>query len=67
MSVQVRPVGWNNWSYRLTIDGVEWLFDTSYFHVQKCRQIFRHSGLKALNYLKKNSSGAQRTGRFINW
>jgi hypothetical protein len=52
---------------KLTVDGVEYEYDTSYYHAEKFKGIFRRSPLKALNHIKKNSYSEKKTGRVIDW
>jgi len=64
---EVRLVSWDYYSVKLTIDGVEYRYETSYYIVQKFRQFYRRSPLRALNHLKKNNYKWERTGRVIDW
>jgi hypothetical protein len=52
---------------KLTIDGVEYVYETSYYHIEKFKAIYRHSPVRALAHIKKNSSAYRKTGRVINW
>jgi hypothetical protein len=52
---------------KLTIDGVEYEYETSYYHIEKFKAIYRHSPARALNHIKKHSSAWRKTGRVINW
>lgn len=64
---EVRVVRVDRELVKLTVDGVEYEYETSYFHAEKFRMIFRKSPLRALNYVKKNSCWEKKTGRVIDW
>lgn len=64
---EVRVVRIDRELVKLTIDGVEYEYETSYYHSEKFRQILRKSPLKALNHIKANSYVQRKTGRVIDW
>lgn len=64
---EIRVVRVDRELVKLTIDGVEYEYDTSYYHAQKFRRILRKSPLKALNHIKANSYSFRKTGRVIDW
>ena len=51
---------------KLTIDGVEYVYETSYYHIEKFKAIYRYSPARALAHIKKNSYKCEKTGRIIN-
>jgi hypothetical protein len=51
---------------KLAIDGVEYEYETSFYHQEKFKAIYRHSPVRALAHIKKNSSACRKTGRVIN-
>lgn len=50
---------------RMGINQIEYEYETSYYHVQKFRSIYSRSRLRALNYIKKNSSSVRKTGKLL--
>lgn len=67
MITEIRVVRAGPEVIKLAVDGVEYEYDTSYYHVEKFKGIFRRSPLKALNHIKKNSYSEKKTGRVIDW
>lgn len=45
----------------LTVDGVRYEYETSPFHMDRFKAVYRRSPLKALNYVKENSSSCVKT------
>lgn len=64
---EVRVVRIDRELVKLTVDGVEYEYETSYYHSDRFRRIFRRSPLQALNHIKANSYSFRKTGRMINW
>lgn len=64
---EVRVVRVDRELVKLTVDGVEYEYDVSYYHAEQFRRIFRRSPLKALNHVKKNAYSERKTGRVIEW
>jgi hypothetical protein len=50
---------------RLTIDTLEYEYETSPFHVERFKRIFRSNPITALSYIKGASYSCSRTGRII--
>ena len=53
----------DNHSILLAINGIEYRYEASYYHVQKFLRIYRKSPLRAMNYIKKNSYSEKKTER----